>query len=321
MGKVTVRMVGEVSGVSHATVSRVLNHDIRVHPVTRERVIAAARHLGYCLEPGNGRRTVALIISSSSLNGYVSSVLMRVMEVIRECGYRAELISDMDIELLNARAVCGAIAVSLDGELNGRWGESCNLPLVRMNHTSNHADNIYSVNSDGMEGMALAIEHLRRHGHHKIAFVTELGRRSEMSLISRRYEGFVRAMRSAGIDKPEDLCFFGAVTDMPDFHSLIASGVSALIAPGELCGIRVACELNNRNIRVPDDLSLVAMEYPEISENMIPPHTALSQDFQVLAHEAVSLLDMLVKKDFSATDRLVPYFLIERHSVAARRDT
>lgn len=42
MKKVTVRMVGEAAGVSHSTVSRVLNSDPRVHPVTRDRVLAAA---------------------------------------------------------------------------------------------------------------------------------------------------------------------------------------------------------------------------------------------------------------------------------------
>ena len=55
MKKVTVRMVGAAAGVSHATVSRVLNNDPRVHPATRAEVIAAARRLGYPLAPADGR--------------------------------------------------------------------------------------------------------------------------------------------------------------------------------------------------------------------------------------------------------------------------
>ena len=43
MKKVTVRMVGAAAGVSHATVSRVLNNDPRVHPSTRLAVIRAAQ--------------------------------------------------------------------------------------------------------------------------------------------------------------------------------------------------------------------------------------------------------------------------------------
>ncbi|HCH85146.1 MAG TPA: DNA-binding transcriptional regulator GalS, partial [Lentisphaeria bacterium] len=50
MKKVTVRMVGAAAGVSHATVSRVLNNDPRVHPSTRLAVIRAAQQLGYRLE-------------------------------------------------------------------------------------------------------------------------------------------------------------------------------------------------------------------------------------------------------------------------------
>ena len=59
-GKVTVRMVAEAAQVSLATVSRVLNNDPHVHTTTRTRVIRCAQQLGYRLEPGNGRRIIAL---------------------------------------------------------------------------------------------------------------------------------------------------------------------------------------------------------------------------------------------------------------------
>ena len=173
MKKVTVRMVGKAAGVSHSTVSRVLNSDPRVHPVTRDRVLAAAREMGYLIECGNGRRTVALILGSNRFAGYISSALAAMLSELRECGYRAELVNAADIELLGSRAVTGAIAIALDDRLNERWSELPNLPLVRLNAASSHRDNIYSVNSDGLSGMKLAVDFLIGHGHRRIAFLSE----------------------------------------------------------------------------------------------------------------------------------------------------
>ena len=52
MKKVTMRMIGAAIGVSHSTVSRVLNNDPRVHPETRELVLETMRRMGYRMEPG-----------------------------------------------------------------------------------------------------------------------------------------------------------------------------------------------------------------------------------------------------------------------------
>lgn len=46
-GRPTIYDVAEVAGVSHQTVSRVLNAPETVRPLTRRRVLAVIEHLGY----------------------------------------------------------------------------------------------------------------------------------------------------------------------------------------------------------------------------------------------------------------------------------
>lgn len=53
---------------------------------------------------------------------------------------------------------------------------------------------------------------------------------------------------------------------------------------------------------------------PRISENLTPPHTTLSQDFEALARQAVDLLEALTDHR-AAADVSIPYRLIERRSV------
>lgn len=317
MKKVTTRMIAAEVGVSHATVSRVLNNDLRVHPETRERVIEAARRNGYRLEPGNGRRTVAIIIHEITFHGYVDNVFSPLLQAISQHGYRAEVIFSSDIKLLETRAVAGAISVSLRDQLNEHWGELGGLPLVRINRQGCRRENIYSVCSDGIAGMKQAVEYLRGKGHRRIAFVSDVTPEIEQLQMSRRHLGFCEAMRRFGDEQPENSCFFNLDAPFPDFRQMIADGITAVIATGEQRGIRLMHELYRLGIRVPEDLSLLTMENPKISEELIPPHSTLAQDFHRLAREALLLLDRLIDRQPVTGDVLVPYHLIERESVRA----
>ena len=99
-GKVTVRMVAEAAQVSLATVSRVLNNDPHVHATTRTRVIRCAQQLGYRLEPGNGRRIIALVLpDGGDLRGYGGPLLANLRAEISMRKYRTELIGNTDIEM------------------------------------------------------------------------------------------------------------------------------------------------------------------------------------------------------------------------------
>lgn len=313
--KVTVRMIGAAVGVSHSTVSRVLNNDVRVHPETRDRVLAAVRRMGYRIEAGNGRRTVALILGNNRMTGYVSSMLERLLCALRQRGFRAELVNVGDVELLESRAIAGAIAISLEEGLNERWSELQYLPLVRLNSPGCRRDNIYSVRSDGGAGMKLAVEFLARHGHRRIAFLSDEERRHELELFSGRCRGFCDAMRSASEKEPEALSFFRD-RPAPAFRRLLEAGVTAAVCVGELHGATVSRRLHEEGLRVPDDFSLLSLELPLVSENLTPPHTTLSQDFDGLAKRAVGLVECLIERR-PAADVSIPYQLIERGSVRA----
>ena len=88
-----------------------------------------------------------------------------------------------------------------------------------------------------------------------------------------------------------------------------------LEALSKRAGLSVAQQLNTLHIKVPEELSVLSMEFPGISERLIPSHTTLSQDFRGLAREAISLLDRLIDRKPVSGDVRVPYLLIERESV------
>ena len=114
---------------------------------------------------------------------------------------------------------------------------------------------------------------------------------------------------------PEKHCFFECRNQPMDFCRLIADGYTAAFVVGEPEGLWINRVLYEQRIRIPDDFSVVSMEYPRVSDCLTPPHTTLAQDFAGLAKAAVELLGELMVHDYRATDRLVPYRMIERGSV------
>ncbi|MEI3000631.1 MAG: LacI family DNA-binding transcriptional regulator [Victivallis sp.] len=182
MKKVTVRMVGAAAGVSHATVSRVLNNDPRVHPSTRLAVIRAAQQLGYRLESGGGRKTIALILPNAVAGGYMGHMLMQIRAEISSRGYHTELVSPSDIGILNDRVISGGISLAIDNDQEA-WEELKTLPLVKVNQTGNHLNRIYACARTEFEAMDLAVEYLAARGHRRIAYLSDVAEERDRGLL------------------------------------------------------------------------------------------------------------------------------------------
>ena len=313
MKKVTVRTVARAAGVSHATVSRVLNNDPHVSPSTRLAVIHAAKELGY-LETGTGRKTIALVLPNSLGGGYMGYMLMQLRGEISSRGYHTELVSPADIGILNDRVISGGISLTIDNDRE-RWQELKNLPLVQINRFGNHLNRVYCVRSDGIQAMDLAVEYLYERGHSRIAYFSDVPEERDRGLCSRRYDGFIAAMRRIGCPDPHRNMYFFAWHELPDFKRLKESGITAILCAGEMTGIFVSCGLHQQNMHVPDDFSLLGMEYVRVSQALYPAQTTLVQDYKALAFHAVELLEQLIRGETPPGDMTVPYSLVERNSV------
>ncbi len=316
MKKVTVRMVGAAAGVSHATVSRVLNNDPRVHPSTRLAVIRAAQQLGYRLESGGGRKTIALILPNAVAGGYMGHMLMQIRAEISSRGYHTELVSPSDIGILNDRVISGGISLAIDNDQEA-WEELKTLPLVKVNQTGNHLNRIYCVRSDGIQAMDLAVEYLAGRGHRRIAYLSDVAEERDRRLCSRRYDGFIAAMRRLGWSDPHRFMHFFAWHELPDFVALKKQGITAFVCAGEMTGVFVARGIHLQKLRIPEDFSLLGMEYVRISQALLPAQTTLVQNYSELAFHALELLEQLIRGETPAGDITVPYSLIERESVGS----
>ncbi|HEY5051441.1 MAG TPA: LacI family DNA-binding transcriptional regulator, partial [Acidothermaceae bacterium] len=170
--------VARIAGVSHQTVSRVVNEVDRVRPATRARVRAAIEQLGYLPNVAaralaTGRtRTVGVVTVASRLFG-PASTLHGIEQAARAEGYFVTMVSLSSIDPGSVREAIGRlVAQGVDGVIVdvplvsalGAIGQlSVDIPIVAVE--GDPLGGVPVVSVDQVDGARQATEHLLSAGH------------------------------------------------------------------------------------------------------------------------------------------------------------
>jgi LacI family transcriptional regulator len=316
-GNNTICSVAARAGVSHSTVSRVFHRDPRITWETAEKVFAAARELGYVPEK-RGTPTVGVILPIPNFDSYTSMAFAAVYREIQKRRWYCELIPSSDISMLGDRYLSGAIEILAGPNFLDEWTEHFVQPVVTFCHSDRATNNVYSVTSDGIADMERVVSYLTRFGHKKIGLLLGHSIQEEGYAENHRCSGFLIAMSKRGILSPERYALFhdqGTLEERLD--TLLKYGVTAIIVlPGEF-GVSLLDIIHHRGLQVPRDLSLVAWEFPNVSEFQNPPLTALLPDVDKFAATACDMLVDLWNRRKLSNVSPIPGILIERQSVSA----
>lgn len=319
--EVGIREVARESGVSPATVSRVLRGLPNVSEAVRLRVLTTAGRLRYRPEPQEERGAVAVILpalaGASVLGNYHDQLLPPLLSEIHGHGFQSFLVPLGDIGLLRRCFPVGAVACAAYNDIARNWDNRFAIPLVVINNLGGKVENAFSVSSDEEQGMMLAVEYLARRGHTRIGLLID-GSPSGTISKQRRRAGFLRALQKFRCETDSALIQNGVSDNwLEEIGRIIRAEATALIACGEGSGLRVDFALNLFRKKVPSELSVISFENSG-SRFCTPPHTTLSQDFNRLASEALDLLETVIRNPAQGETRQIPYRLVERESVADR---
>jgi len=306
--KVTLGMVARASGVSPATVSRILNGTAVVSDEKRTAVDRAIAELGFVPNPiarglAGGRTLSAGVVTQSIDSPFYGVALRGIEEELGRVGYRPLFMSGhwdpaeehRCIEELLARRVDGLIV------LTGRLGddELCrvaqSLPTVITGRTL-AAPGLYALDFDDCEGARLATEHLLSLGHRRIAFIA--GDPSHPDA-QQRLLGYRAALQTAGVRYRAALvrpARFFEESGRIAVERLLASGepFSAIFAANDQMAFGAALALYERGLRVPDDVSLVGFDDLAGAAHVIPPLTTVHHPgYDIGRIAAACLLELL----------------------------
>ncbi|MBN8216157.1 MAG: LacI family DNA-binding transcriptional regulator [Spirochaetes bacterium] len=311
--RITIHDVARESGQSASAVSRVIHHYPHILEEKKRKILDAIRKLNY--RPGAMKRATAAILIDDfeviSSSGYESTLVSCLCRHFTEISMPFEIIPAADSGRLEESFIRAAVAVVSRSVSFECLRAFPGLPVLLLNQK---ASGFPTLASDHRESTRIAVEHLYRKGHRRIALIhsnhPSWGNRERIS-------GYREALEDLGIPVDENLISRRYSPKEPDsLLEVLAPKPTALIAAGEEMGLSVYSFLYRLGKSVPKDYSVVSFEYPSISPLMIPPPTTISQNLDMLARQAVAKINRaLVDEALPLETNLIPNTLIERESV------
>ena len=324
--------VATFAGVSHQTVSRVLNDHPNVSPRTRALVLAAVEELGYrpntaarALATGRSR-TLGVVSMGGTLYG-PTSTLDGVQAAAREAQYGVMVVSApspepavlrQSVGLLLRHGVDGIIAIapvrSSSDALVQAAGE---VPLVAVEGEPEGEVAVVCVDQAAVG--RLATEHLLAAGHETVWHVAGP---PDFSEATGRVDGWRAALVAAGADVPPPLPGDWSPRAGFDGGQVLSRmpGVTAVFAANDQMALGLLRALREHGRSVPEDVSVVGVDDLPETPYFSPPLTTVRQDFSELGRHSLRIVLGQIDSGVPSTERLViPPTLVERQSVAPPR--
>lgn len=321
--------VASRAGVSHQTVSRVVNGSPSVSPQTRARVLEAIEALAY--RPNRLAR--ALVTQRSGLIGVCvarlgyygpSSMVTAIDEAAREAGYGLQLMTLPEVTGANVQVAmellvsegAEALAVITPERLGvSETGSNITVPVVMLNATP--ALTVTTVGVDQVLGTRMAIDHLISLGHSRIAHIAGPDGWAEAEM---RQATWTQTLRAASL--PPGARFVGDWSAASGYQlaRLVADeGSTAVFSANDQMAVGLIRGLSELGRDVPGDISVVGFDDIPEAGYLRPPLTTIRQDFRALGVAAMGMLVDAIREPGPARAVAIEPTLVVRASTSSPR--
>jgi DNA-binding LacI/PurR family transcriptional regulator len=326
--------VARLAGVSHQTVSRVVNGSPHVSTPTRNKVLAAMEQLGYrrnaVARALATRRsgTLGVITFDTVLHGPVTTLY----GVEQAAGALGLGVSIAVVDRVSSDAVMRALTRLEDQSVEGVIALATQedavraltaglraLPAIFVGGLAGAAAaGATAVGTDQLDGAQAATRHLLEFGHRTVHHLAG----PQDWLDSRwRVEGWRAALQAAGAPEPPLVeGDWSARSGYCGMRAMLAAdpGLTAVFAANDQMALGALRALDEAGRRVPEDVSVVGFDDVPEAEFFRPPLTTVRQHFAEAGQRAVHLLLDLIRPQESPADAtpppLVPTELVVRRS-------
>ncbi|TXK16423.1 LacI family transcriptional regulator [Homoserinibacter sp. GY 40078] len=316
------------AGVSHITVSRVLNDYPSIRPETRDRVLAAIAELGYRRNLAaralvtSRTRAIGVLSPEVAQHGPASSVLA-VERAAREHGYHP-LVTAAAVEhdasvaalgfLLDQAVEALVVIAPHETVLAAIRDLDIRVPLV----TLQAPDRPTGVGVDQSAGARLAAEHLLGLGHTHVQLLS--GPEGYLEATARR-QGVLAALDDASVVPGPELRGDWSAASGFAVAAEIEASTTAVIAANDQMAIGLIAGLADAGRDVPSQVSVVGFDDIPEAEYQRPALTTVQQDFELVGRRAVEALLARIAPDPDAppVEAVIAPRLVVRASTAVPR--
>ena len=293
--RVTSFDVAEKSGVSRTTVSFVLNDvpGISISEATRQRVQQAAKELNYHPD-STGKKlasgksnTLGLVLRQSHeqvfADALLPQVLMGIEQAATEQGFQVLLKplepqdGDGYMRLVHENHVDGII-------LSGPRQEEAE--IIRLHHEGLPVmlmgqlpgSGLPFVDIDAVNGSTQAVNHLIEHNHRRIGLITNAAQ--EYTSAQQRRQGYLNALKAAGIEPEADLMQAGNYTPASGFKAMqklldVFPRPTAIFVASDVVSLGAIRAIKQAGLRIPQDIAVVGFDDIPMADYFDPPLTTV----------------------------------------------
>jgi DNA-binding LacI/PurR family transcriptional regulator len=306
-GAPTLRDVAEAAGVSQSTVSRVLSGAPTAIPIaaaTQERVLAAAKRLGYRPNPlARGLMGASTMLLGAVVRDITDPSFPAIIEAVtseaKAHGYdvvlgHAQGAADEALELWGVLESRHCDAILLLGDLSDQPAlieslQSTREPVVALWHGA-RSTVLPTVNVDNRGAIMTVMEHLASLGHERIAFV---GRRQLGDIVERAaaYEEFLE--RQGWAAHPgylqESVNQYEGGMEALDRLMALPEPPTAVVGATDVLGVGVAHAALRKGLRVPQDISVTGIDDIPATRVVIPTLTTMRMPVRQMVKAAIDI--------------------------------
>ncbi|WP_159736550.1 LacI family DNA-binding transcriptional regulator [Arthrobacter sp. 9V] len=321
--------VAKMAGVSHQTVSRVLNNHPNVSVRTKQRVESAIAQLGYRRNTAarslvtRRSRTIGVLACETGQFG-PANTLLGVEQAGREAGY---FVSIANLREVTDESVNDAIAhfrnQSVDGivilvphpdVLAALRDVSFSVPIVAVGAGAGNQLTGASLNQ--RLGARLAVDHLIGLGHHRIAHISGPPHWIDAA---ERIKGWQESLENAGLGA--DVLLQGGWDAASGYRAGLElveqRAVTAVFVANDQMAVGVLRAVQEAGLHVPGDISVVGYDDQPEAEFFMPPLTTIKQDFEELGRRCMEAVLQQVDGEAGTVDQIVNPHLVIRATTAA----
>jgi DNA-binding LacI/PurR family transcriptional regulator len=318
--------VAKLAGVSHQTVSRVVNDSNQVRPETKQRVLAAMRQLDYRPNPAaralvTGRSgTLGVVSFDTTLYG-PASTLFAIEQAAHAAGYFITIVSLLAldrtsvlgaVERLRVQGVDGILVITpQEGAADALVNLPAGVPLVAVE--AGRPNSVPLVAVDQFAGAVDATQLLLDLGHRTAWHVS--GPRDFLEA-QQRVDGWRSTLEAAGAEVPPVLVGDWSPRSGYRLGEQLAedSDVTAIFVANDQMALGVLRALHERGREIPREVSVVGFDDIPEAQYFTPPLTTVRQNFGEMGRSSLRLLLELMQDTGQPPQRLTiaPELVVRR---------
>lgn len=337
---ITIKDVAKEANVAPSTVSRVIADSPRISEKTKKKVREVMDRLGYYPNlqarslAAKSTQTIGVVFPNTGNNSFQNPFFPIVLQGIStvahskkygmylSTGATEDEILEEVISMVQGKRVDGIVLLSSRvNDKTMQYLEDSDFPFSVVGRPSMNESQITYVDNDNIFITKQATKYLIDLGHHNIAFV---GGDKNFVVTLDRLNGYKQALSEANIPFNEEYVVHGIKsTDVGRevINSLITlnNPPTALVTLDDSMAYTLISHLEDLNVKVPEDVSIVSFNNYMLSEHLKPPLTTVDISIYQLGYEATNcLLEKLENPNVLPKRITIPTRLIIRNSCAPK---